>query len=345
MKGLRLKGRASSNSTVSYSNVGGFAGRIDYGSLVEDCSFRGDVTGECNSVGGFAGRIDWSAVVAGCCVTGSVWKTSSSSLGCGGFAGYLNPSGASGGMRIMDCYSLASVDGGVSQGSGGFVGSINNANVTIYTSYCSGSVTNTTSYLGAFVGSFNSKACITNSYYDCDATPCLAKGTYTTGKSEALPGITPLTHEAMLHAESFTNFDFVATWKIDEGESTPYLIAVGVFLSAFEQWLADNGLPIDTDPTDVYNGVPYLIRYAFDVPHDPFSPFTGISFKANGDVAIKTMEVKNDEGVTLKWFSSTSLTEGWEEVDSEEITIEPDGTLVFRKTDDPARFYKFTAEE
>ena len=348
ISGLRLKGRVSVAGTSNNNpSAGGFAGRIVSGSLVEDCSFRGDVVCNDKYVGGFAGIIAGASMVAGCCVTGRVEQTvTSSHQGCGGFVGYVE----GGDVRIFDCFSLDSVDARDNDYAGGFVGYIDSGySDTKYrlidTSYCSGSVTNTTAYRGAFIGYVYNRTSVTNSYYDSDATTMLARGTSTTGASQATPGVTPLTHGEMLHAANFTPFDFAKTWKIDEGETTPYLVETGKFLRGFEQWLSENGLPIDTDSADVTNGVPYLIRYAFDVPTAPFSPFLGIAFNANGDVAIKTMEIKNDEGVTIKWFSSTSLTEGWEEVDSEEVTIESDGTLVFRKTDDPARFYKFKAVE
>ena len=207
VNGLRVKGSVTVKSETSNDRcAGGFAGSIFSGAFVDDCSFRGDVTcwGDC--AGGFSGRIVDSAVVAGCCVTGAVRKVivDNTNRGCGGFAGYMSPS-SGGGVRIMDCYSLASVNSspGESSGSGhsyagGFVGRMEGtytSNGKIETSYCSGSVTNAASYGGAFVGSID-RAVITNSYYDCDATPQLAKGASATGRSDPSPGITPLTHEA-----------------------------------------------------------------------------------------------------------------------------------------------------
>ena len=305
--------------------------------------------GDC--AGGFAGRIESSAVVAGCCVTGAVKKVivDNTNRGCGGFAGYMSPS-SGGGVRIMDCYSIASVDASDSGGghayAGGFVGKIEgtSANGKIETSYCSGSVTNGASYCGAFVGSID-RAVITNSYYDCEATPRLAKGGNSSANSLAHTGITPLTHEAMLHAESFTNFDFVATWQIDEGETTPYLFAVGKLLSMskFEQWLADNNLPVDADPAENYNGVPYLIRYAFNIPHEAFSPFTGIGFDAEGRTVLSFRDLNEDaDDVTLQVLSTTDLTD-WSDAEVKPLALEPDGTFTFvHATTDPQRFYKLS---
>jgi hypothetical protein len=93
--------------------------------------------------------------------------------------------------------SSASVNSADSSGghqyAGGFIGRVDGTytnNGRIETSYCSGAVTNASSYCGAFVGSIN-RAVITNSYYDCDATPRLAKGGNSSANSLAHTGITP----------------------------------------------------------------------------------------------------------------------------------------------------------
>ena len=90
--------------------------------------------------------------------------------------------------------------------------------------------------------------------------------------------------------------------------------------------------------------VPYLIRYAFDVPHDPFSPFAGISFDGAGRTVLTLRELNEEANdVTLFVLSTTDLTD-WSEAEVRELTIESDGTLVFDHASDPARFYKLTAE-
>ena len=316
IKGLRLKGGVSVTDAGARNDscAGGFAGRIVYGSLIEDCSFRGDVAGSNVHVGGFAGRIAGASMVAGCCVTGRVEQTSTSSspLGCGGFVGYI--SGGGGGICIIDCYSLHSVDAHDNRYAGGFAGYINDKYQLIDTSYCSGSVTNTTAYSGAFIGYVNNSTSVTNSYYDCDATPQLAKGLSSTGKSGASPGITPLTHEAMLHAESFTNFDFVATWKIEEEETTPYLIAIGLSKSGYEKWLEDNDIDGNPEPEDIGNGIPYGFRYAFNIPMDKgpgdFNPpLFRLVFGADGKPRIYLPEQVNEEGVTVEVLASTELSD------------------------------------
>ena len=325
VKGLRVKGSVTVRSENSGDrSAGGLAGQIYYGAFVEDCAFDGDVTCYGDCAGGFAGRIEGSAVVAGCCVTGTVQKVlvDNSTRGCGGFAGYMSPS-LGGGVRIMDCYSLASVNSspGESSGSGhsyagGFIGRVDGTytnNGRIETSYCSGAVTNASSYCGAFVGSID-RAVITNSYYDCDATPRLAKGGNSSANSLAHTGITPLTHEAMLHAESFTNFDFVATWKIEEGETTPYLIAIGLSKSGYEKWLEDNDIDGNPEPEDIGKGIPYGFRYAFNIsmdkgPDDFNPPLFRLVFGADGKPRIYLPEQVNEEGVTIEVLASTELTD------------------------------------
>ena len=320
VSGLRLKGSVSfsdsnaSDSSASDSSAGGFAGRIVYGSLVEDCSFRGDVTCNDKYVGGFAGLIAGASMVAGCCVTGRVEQAfTTSPLGCGGFVGYVN--GGGGGTRIIDCYSLDSVEAEDNKYAGGFAGYIYRKYQLIDTSYCSGFVTNNENYAGAFVGYMENVASVTNSYYDSDATAMLAKGAYTKGKSEATPGVTPLTHDEMLHAENFTSFRFQPSggaWDIDEGKSTPYLFAVGSFLSAYEQWLVENELPLETKPDDVVNGILCAFRYPFDIPPSVGpggGPLFYLAFDANGRPYVKLPKQENDEGVIVDVLASTNLTD------------------------------------
>ena len=137
---------------------------------------------------------------------------------------------------------------------------------------------------------------------------------------------------------SFKVVDFVATWKIDEGETTPYLFAVGKFLTGFEQWLAKNGFPIDTDPADKYNGVPYLIHYAF-------LPITGIAFDADHKTKLTLHELNEETNdIKLMVLSTSDLTD-WTEAEIRQLTVKSDGTLVFDHTADPKRFYTFAAEE
>ena len=250
----------------------------------------------------------------------------------GGFVGCPN------GGSIADCYAVADVEAGARGYVGGFAGYMGSS-ATIATSWCAGRVETTGSnYKGAFAGSAASSGKITKSYYDSDKTSLLAVN------KSSYPGVTPLTSAQMLHEENFNGFDFVATWKIDEGETTPYLLAFLVQKTGYEQWLEDKGLPADTAPEAEAEGVPYLIRYVFDRPTGAFSPFKGISFNDDGDVVISIQQIVTTEGVTVKVLASTSLTD-WSHAVETEITVQSDGTLVFPRTADPARFFKLSVLE
>ena len=343
--------RAYGAVTGSAGYVGGFAGIIRAGSLVDGCSFVGSVTnsGSSAGAGGFVGTVETRATIMRSFASADVAMTGSGDS-TGGFAGKV----LSG--FISDCYALSTVNSGDRRYVGGFLGQTlidafdHSGLIKVANCWCSGEVTSTGSNTGAFGGSIGSSSSmtVTNSYYDSSATALLAKGTINSGQSEAHAGITPLTHDAMLHQTSFGTLDFTTTWGIDEGESTPYLLTFLVTYddeSGYGRWLADNGLPVDADPADVTNGVPYLIRYAFDVPTEPFAPITGISFDGEGRVVLTFHELNTSlEGVTLRVLSTTDLTD-WSEAEIRELTIESGGTLVFPRTDDPARFYKLTAEQ
>ena len=341
VKGLRLKGSVDarlSTSMGSYTYAGGFAGLIGNGSLVEDCSFDGAVTGVNYNVGGFVGKINTASVVAGCCATGTVHQLETSPAGgAGGFVGYLDANTS--GCRVFDCYALVDVDAESNRQVGGFIGYVNNRNVKVDTSYCSGSVTNTTEYRGAFIGYLNAYASITNSYYNSDAADGrLALGTSSKANSNAKAGITPLSAEEMKHAANFANFDFVKTWGIFEGESTPYLLALYVSKTGYELWLDENGIGGDPEPEEIGNGIPYGVRYVFDIPMskgpgDFTPPMFHIAFDANGKPYVKLPKQENDEGVRVEVLASTDLAdfskeniEDW--TDRVEMMLAEDGCWV-----------------
>ena len=85
------------------------------------------------------------------------------------------------------------------------------------------------------------------------------------GYNAAYTGITPLTSAQMLHPENFNGFDFMATWRIDEGETTPYLRTFFVQKTGFAAFLEEYGIPEDTDPCMVTNGVPLVVRYVYGI--------------------------------------------------------------------------------
>ena len=122
------------NESATDVGVGGFAGKIDSKSLVEGCSFDGEVANEttCNA-GGFVGYTTDSPVILRCRAWGNVDNFSGKS-DTGGFVG--NHSGGS----ITDCCAImeySATDNGDAS-AGGFAGLV--ASARIANSWCSGCV-------------------------------------------------------------------------------------------------------------------------------------------------------------------------------------------------------------
>ena len=253
--GGRVNGvRAYGSVTGSNEQVGGFVGRLAQMSLVDGCSFSGTVSGSQYVVGGFAGRIcDSPVVLRSCAVNCTVTFTGEGGSYKNAYAGGFVGSHDAG--YVMDCYAVADVSS-VNQARyvGGFAGNVNGQ---ITTSWCAGSAETTGSFLGAFAG-YAQSGYITKSYYDSGKTSYLAVS------DAAYDGITPLASAQMLHGANF-DFDFMATWRIDEGETTPYLRTFLVQLTGFTAWLDEYKLPPDTDPLLVTNGIPLLARYVYGI--------------------------------------------------------------------------------
>ena len=158
----------------------------------------------------------------------------------------------------MDCYAIADVEAGNNRYAAGFAG---NANGRITTSWCAASVEGTGNNRGAFAG-YAQTGYITKSYYDSGKTDLPA-----VGYNAAYTGITPLTSAQMLHEANFPDFDFDRTWLIDEGATTPYLQTFVIVKRGYDVWLEQNGLPEDTEPNDLVNGIPAGLRYVYSVPN------------------------------------------------------------------------------
>ena len=260
--GGRVSGvRACGTVTGSNQQVGGFVGRLDSKSLVDGCSFSGTVTGAHPTsyayAGGFVGMTADSPVALRCCVVNAtVTHTGSGSYAyayTGGFVGSHERG------YVMDCYAVADVASVQGQRFvGGFAGNVGSGRIT--TSWCAGSVEMGGSYKGAFAG-YASSGNVTKSYYDSGKTALLAVN------NAAYTGITPLTSSEMLHAANFPVFDFDRTWLIDEGATTPYLQTFVVVKRGYDVWLEQNGLPEDTEPNDLVNGIPAGLRYVYSVPN------------------------------------------------------------------------------
>ena len=106
----------------------------------------------------------------------------------------------------------------------------------------------------------------------------------------------------------------------------------------YAAWAAANGLG---EPDAVTDGQPNLIRYAFDVPSEPFSPITGIFFQ-DGKPAVTFMSLVNTDGVTVRVLSSTNLLD-WAAAEEYDFPAPEYNGLIFNHTD-PQRFYMLKAE-
>jgi hypothetical protein len=240
-------------SSGSDTGTGGFVGKLVSQSLVDGCSFEGAVTNATTyNVGGFVGRTEGSPVILRSCFTGRVVHEANGSTDAGGFAGDHY------GGYVMDCYAIADVEAGNNRYAAGFAG---NANGRITTSWCAASVEGTGNNRGAFAG-YAQTGYITKSYYDSGKT-----GLPAVGYNAAYTGITPLTSAEMKHEANFPDFDFNRTWLIDEGSTTPYLQTFVIVKRGYDVWLEQNGLPEDTEPNDLVNGIPAGLRYVYSVPN------------------------------------------------------------------------------
>ena len=243
--------RGAYASSGSSTGTGGFAGLIGSQSLVDGCSFEGAVVNATTyNVGGFVGRTEGAPVILRSSYSGLVVQQANGCSDAGGFAGDHN------GGYVMDCYAIADVEAGNNRYAAGFAG---NAGGRIATSWCAASVESTGTYRGAFAG-YAQTGYVTDCYYDSGKTDLPA-----VGYGPSYVGISALATEDMLHEASFAGFDFVATWNIDEGESTPYLRTFLVQLTGFTAWLDEWKLPPDTDPLTVTNGIPLLARYVYGI--------------------------------------------------------------------------------
>ena len=294
--------------------AGGFAGRIASGSLVEDCAFVGTVSGSATQLGGFAGCLAGTPSVVRCSAVGMVRKTTGTGGGyVGGFAGQQ-----SGGL-VADSYAHVSVDAGGAGYAGGFVG-CGSSGSRIERAYCSGQVSSSaTDFVGAFIGCLAANAVVTNCYYDAGATAQLARGLSSKAAVDC-PGIDPVASADMTIQGSFVAFDFAETWRIDDG-TMPYLQQPYAFaIAGYATWLKFRaGLPEDTPPEAMVNGIPAVARYLFDIPPDSTTnedgdPVLRIHIAADGSpwLSFPARKNPNEQGAVFYVESSPDV-DDWTE--------------------------------
>ena len=185
------------------SDLGGLAGRNDKPALVTHCRSEGTISGG-SVLGGLVGRnggtIQYSrsdasvvgpddlyvfgglvgysnGIITTSCAFGSVFGGDSSS-DIGGLVG-TNATGGS----IADCYSAATVRGGIQSDSiGGLAGYFNSAVTAVNNCYAVGAVSGQSGskYLGGLIGNFVSGT-ISNSFWDTETTLMADAAGYTAG--------------------------------------------------------------------------------------------------------------------------------------------------------------------
>ena len=212
---------------AEYANLGGVVGENDDGS-VSNCYNTGDVTTENVEdvyAGGVVGLVNRLGTVGSCYNTGDVSAKASSgaSVGdpvmAGGVVGY-NSYGV-----VTDCYNTGDVSGqgnseaGTDEGyppavAGGVVG-YNSSYCTVSNCYSIGTVSGENTE-GASVGGvvgYKAGGTVSNSYY---LSQDGLDGIGTNEDEDSNAGAFPLTKEQFAVTYSFTDWDFINTWTIDD---------------------------------------------------------------------------------------------------------------------------------
>ena len=84
--------------------------------------------------------------------------------------------------------------------------------------------------------------------------------------------------------------------------------------TAYELWLKDADLEVQTEPDKLENGIPAAVRYVFGIdpalgPADLPEPLIDVTFDANGNPCVKLPEQKNTEGVTVSVLATEDLSD------------------------------------
>ena len=132
---------------------------------------------------------------------------------------------------------------------------------------------------------------------------------------------------------SFVAFDFTETWRIDDG-TMPYLLQPYAFeIAGYANWLKFRaGLPEDTPPEAMVNGIPAVARYLFDIPPDSMTnedgdPVLRIHIAADGSPWLSFPARKNPNEHRAQFFvESSPEVDVWtgENVVSTEIELDAD---------------------
>jgi len=207
------------------SGVGGIVGYIEGESLISNCYTTGSITAVSSYAGGIAGFLDGNLIplIFSDCYSSA---TVDGGLGCGGLAGYVCCT------DISKCYATGSVT--ASNTAGGLIGYSSSFNYNFSDCYATGSVDGD-DYVGGLVGL--NEGPITNCYATGSVTTSnigggliaansgAVTGSYwnieTSGQSTSAGGEGKTTAEMMLQS-TYVNWPFTTTWFMENGINNGY---------------------------------------------------------------------------------------------------------------------------
>ncbi len=225
-----IKNAALLNVNITGENCVGSLVGVNYRSIIENCYSTGTVTGSRAT----AGLVGWNyGTLTDCYFKGTV--ENESGYYTGGLVAYnqglIGPP-----VTITNCYAAGDVRGGAY--AGGLTGS--NSGVTIHNCYSTANVFAEGYNIGGLVG-LNSYSTITNCYSIGSVGPgvdyvggLVGRNEYsecndcfwdieTSGQATSACGTGKTTAE-MKQQATFTNWDFVNIWDVDESVVYPFLI-------------------------------------------------------------------------------------------------------------------------
>jgi len=303
-----------SNGTISYSHVtgslvangkeiGGIAGNNNSGGIIEYSSsgVKVEQTGSQVDTGGLTGR-NQGGTVRYSFATDSVISNQQRT---GGLVGANTSNGI-----ITDSYATGRVAG--TTNAGGLVGRNSSGTGGITNSYSTGTVSGTGSGIGGLVG-FQQNGDVADSFWD----------TETSGTSTTAAGTGKTTSEMQQEA-TFTNWDFVTIWGIDEGSSYPYL------LDNLPESIGDSPFQSGSGTTED----PYLVATAAQL--DSIRNYHTSHFKLNANLDLDTSPYNTGEG----WdpIGSTNAVFGGS-LDGAGFVIY--GLMIDRPTEDSVGLFRF----
>lgn len=190
---------SSADVTAAGTIAGGLAGGA-HGGTFTDVHASGNVTGA-SRTGGLVGNIQANSIISGSYASGNVTCSDSPA---GGLVG-----NSLSGSIIINSYATGRVVSIPDRTIGGLVGVA--YQTTISNTYATGKV-ETQGSSGGLVAFADSLTVVQNSFWDLQGTD-----------QEFSEGGQGLSTSAMLQQDSFSNWNFVQVWSINEGETYPWL--------------------------------------------------------------------------------------------------------------------------